>query len=302
MPIRTGIFRRGRPGALNRAFVHAFALLVCASACTAAPEPTASAAVGALAQPKQLATVFATATPDEAAMAATDIAAGAATAAARATAAVVFAATPRAATATPYVGVFIGASADDGPVIDPARYEGTRAAAQPTATVSPCPIAPEAVYGTAWAEVPAVARALGCPGEPGTPYPGAAAQVFENGVMYSLPTGEIWAIAPGAADGTAWYFPVPPPDLPLEIAVPQGLRTPTGTFGRVWRAYADIREALGYARADEAAADLGLQRFSGGALLYDESSAQVFAIPRQTAATPGSVYGPFNTETRPPDG
>ncbi|MFQ3566224.1 MAG: hypothetical protein SNJ59_04435 [Aggregatilineales bacterium] len=196
------------------------------------------------------------------------------------------------ATPTVYIGVFLGASSsiDAGlPVIDPARYEGTLAPPVPTLELPACPFAPDPVFGTTWASDPAIPRALGCAGEPVTPYIGSI-QFFERGIMYWLPTGEIFAIAPAAGGGRFWYVAQAPPEQTWTVPVPEGLRMPTMGFGAVWQAVPGVREALGFARGNEQAVSLSFQRFDGGSLLADTSAGQVFAF---AGRSDGIVYGPF---------
>ncbi|MDL1900527.1 hypothetical protein FBR02_07130 [Anaerolineae bacterium CFX9] len=255
-------------------------LLLTACAPSAPQTPTASSGSEA----RQLATLFVSPTPDEAARAATR-------AASRPTALpVLIPTTPP--TATVYVGIFMGDAAAGGgiPQFDASRYEGTRVIVPTAAVELGCSIAVDTEYGVAWASDPALVRALGCAGEPATPYPGAS-QIFERGVMYWLPTNEFWAIAPATPRGRYWYFPEPPPDLPFpsDTVVPDGLRAPVSGFGTVWKAFADIRAGIGFARFEEASTQLVYQRFDNGALLLDRQDGQVWVLLRN-----GEVYGPFS--------
>lgn len=197
-------------------------------------------------------------------------------------------------TPTVYIGVFLGESgAEDGgvPIIDSARYAGTLMADVPTLAAPTCLIPADPVFGTAWAANPAVADALACAGEAVTSYVGTN-QIFERGVMYFIPSGEIWVIAPsGAAGGRYWYVPIAPPDQGWEVAPPEGLRMPTLGFGAVWKAVDGVRQTLGFARTDEQAASISVQRFEGGALFLDSSAGQVFALVGEPDG--GTVYGPF---------
>jgi hypothetical protein len=197
-------------------------------------------------------------------------------------------------TATVYIGVFLGeSSSEDGgaPVIDSSIYMGTLVADIPTLAAPTCLIPADPVFGTAWASNPTVAGALDCAGEAVTSYVGTN-QVFERGVMYFIPSGEIWAIAPGgAAGGRYWYVPLAPPDQGWEVPPPEGLRMPTLGFGAVWKAVDGVRQALGFARTDEQAASISIQRFEGGALFLDSSAGQVFALVGEQSG--GTVYGPF---------
>jgi hypothetical protein len=117
-------------------------------------------------------------------------------------------------------------------------------------------------------------------------------QLFESGVMYFIPSGEIWVMAPGGvAGGQYWYVPIAPPDQGWEVPPPEGLRMPTLGFGAVWKAVDGVRQTLGFARTDEQAASVSVQRFDGGALFLDSSAGQVFALIGDPDN--GIAYGPF---------
>lgn len=207
-------------------------------------------------------------------------------------------------TPTVYVGVFIGVSEEDAaiPNVDAALYQGTLGVPGAVTTPTPTPAggaclaAPDLVFGTTWANSPTIVAALGCAGEIVTPYIGSS-QVFERGVMYFIPTGEIWAIAPGGAGGGQyWHVPQAPPDQGWTVPAPEGLRVPTLGFGAMWRAVDGVRQTLGFARIEENAASLAVQRFTGGALLRDSTAGQVFVLIGGAAGggtDSGTVYGPY---------
>ncbi len=201
-------------------------------------------------------------------------------------------------TPTAYVGVFIGgggAGSDGMPVMDAAQYAGTLSASSPLefpTLGSPCIIAPDALYGGEWS---AISSEIGCPGEPITSYV-SRTMIFENGVMYALPTGEIYAIAPGGVtEGRYWYAPAAPPEQGWEILPPPGLLPPTGIFGAMWRAVEAVRQTLGYAQTGEQSVTVSIQRFERGALLLDGSAGQVFAVIGTTGGQigGGSAFGPY---------
>ncbi|MDX2160939.1 MAG: hypothetical protein SF162_06400 [bacterium] len=205
---------------------------------------------------------------------------------------------PPTATPSPYIGVFIGGAAggNDVPDVDVTLYAGTLAAASAPITFptlgSPCFIAPDPLYGTEWA---AVTERLGCPGEPVTSYIGGLV-FFERGLVYSLPTGELYAIATGAqANAAYWYAPAPPPDQGWEITAPAGLIPPSGVYGALWRAVEPVRQALGFARSEPQPVSVSLQRFDRGALLLDSSAGQVFALVGTTGGQigDGTAFGPY---------
>jgi hypothetical protein len=206
---------------------------------------------------------------------------------------------------TPYIGVYLGdarVGGDGIPDVNIEQYAGTLAAANPvvfpTLGINPCLIAADPLYGTTW-NADASAR-LGCAGEPVTSYIGAA-MFFERGVMYSLPTNELYTIIPGGATtGRYFYAPVAPPAQTWEIVPPPGLLAPTGVFGAEWRAVEAVRTALGFAQTPEQPVTLSLQRFDRGALLFDASAGQVFALIGVTGSVTGdgTVYGPYSSSTR----
>ncbi len=229
---------------------------------TPTPESLAPAAM-----PKQLATVFISPTPDANEVQST---LGATTA------------TPSVPPPTPssqptaYVGVFLGeAQPDEGePNINPGVFAVD---ALPTldAPGAACSIPPDEAFGTTWGTDATVNTKLGCPIENADTFNGTL-QIFESGVMYWRPTGEIWAIYPGG--GRYWYVASAPPVEPGEISVPDGLRAPVLGFGAVWRGIDGVQTALGFATTDEQELQISLQRFQGGALLSDRSSGQVFVL------------------------
>ncbi|KXK21867.1 MAG: serine/threonine protein kinase [Chloroflexi bacterium OLB15] len=199
---------------------------------------------------------------------------------------------------TIYIGVFLGAEQEEGvSIVDAARFQGTLAALSPTlsadatTTLTPCTIPTDPVFGTSWAANTAAVEALRCPVAQLRAEVGSS-QLFERGVMYFVPSGDIWAIvASGSAGGPYWHVPQAPPEQTWEVAPPDGLRMPRLGFGAVWRAVDGVREALGFARTDETAASLSIQQFEGGSLLLDSSSGQVFVL----VGTPddGTAYGPY---------
>jgi hypothetical protein len=178
---------------------------------------------------------------------------------------------------TAYIGVFLGeAQPDDGgPVIDPALLDN--AAVTPTSSFDSvrCTIQPDVKLGTAWTADGAALVGLGCPLEFMASYDGSL-QIFERGVMYSRPTGEIWAFAPG--DERYWYVPIAPPPSPEIIPPPDGLRQASELFRAVWQSVPGVRDAIGFAQTDQQQGLLLSQRFEGGSILLDSSSGQAFVL------------------------
>lgn len=197
---------------------------------------------------------------------------------------------------TIYIGVFLGAEQEEGvSVVDAARFQGTLAALSPTleTTSAPnlCTIPTDPVFGSGWSTNIEAVEALRCPTAQVRAEVGSG-QLFERGVMYFIPAGDIWAIvAGGSAGGPYWHVSQAPPEQTWDAAPPDGLRMPRLGFGAVWRAVDGVRQALGFARTDETAASLSIQQFEGGALLLDSSSGQVFVLVG--APDSGSAYGPY---------
>ncbi|NDJ61283.1 MAG: hypothetical protein GYB67_09170 [Chloroflexi bacterium] len=264
-----------------RRLIALLALIGAISACTAAPQTPTPAVERP--QAKLLATVFMSPTPGEAARQATRIAS-------RPTLPVQMPLPT--AQPTAYVGVFVAAAGEDGgaPALD-AAAQFSPPTPVPALAAGGCAIPPAPLFGENWTQNEAAQQALGCAGEPIAPYVGTT-QLYERGVMYWLPSGEIWSIAPeGAVGGPYWYAPFAPPEQGWSVPVPEGLRMPEGGFGAVWRAIPGIRETLGLARTPEQPVSLSLQRFEGGALLLDGSAGQVFILIGRGET--GTAYGPY---------
>ena len=260
-------------------------LLLLVAACSSANNTQSEAISSPAAQPKILATLFLSPTPNNQESEATRLAVRSEPP------------TPlpsRTPAPTPYIGVFVGESSEisdsGGGFNNPAGFEGGAAAIQPTLGGSGCVYPVDPIFGTNWTtNSPAVAD-LGCAGEPATPYIGTQ-QIFEHGVMYWIPSGEIWSVAPsGGIDGQFWYVLEAPPDQGWEVPPPEGLRMPIQGFGAVWKAVDGVRQTLGFARTDEQSASLAIQRFDGGALIRDETAGQTFLLIGRES---GSAYGPY---------
>jgi hypothetical protein len=194
---------------------------------------------------------------------------------------------------TPYIGVFMGdaAGSEEVAVFDQDRFLPPADALFATPLpLSVCQYMPDARFGAAWQGVSVVASTLNCAGEDAAAYDGAA-QVFEGGVMIFIPSGEIWAIAPGTPSGRYWYAPQAPAGDTAGISAPDGLRVPAFGFGGMWVGTDGVRQALGFARTDEQGATIIVQRFIGGTLIHDVDTAQTFAILDNAAS--GAAYGPF---------
>jgi hypothetical protein len=192
-------------------------------------------------------------------------------------------------TATVYVGVFLGEAeiaSDGGPVINPVLINSAPTVVSLETAPPPCPAQADVIFGTAWEGDVTASRTLGCPIELASSVNGVV-QIFERGVMYGRPGGEVWAIVPGS--NHFWYYPVelppPPGDAP---APPSGLLPPSDTFSTVWRSVQGLSDALGWARTGNEDSSITTQRFQGGQLLADGSSGQVFVL-----LADGRAFGPY---------
>lgn len=193
------------------------------------------------------------------------------------------------ATPSPYIGVFLGeveTGGDGGAVIAPALLGAATSSVAVTLVSGPvCPAQADIAFGTRWAENVDASTALGCPIEGAGNYTGTL-QLFERGVMYFIPTGEIWAIAPTLS--RVWYSPNAPPVQPGDIQVPEGMMAPSLGFGAVWRGLPGVQDSLGFARTAEEGSKLVTQKFQNGILLADGGSGQVFVL-----LADGRAFGPY---------
>jgi hypothetical protein len=272
---------------LQRRFLAILLLLFaayCLAACSSLGATQTAALSTPIVQPKLLATLFMSPTPNDQEREATRLAVRSE------------APTPlptRTPAPTAYVGVFVGESGGSESGIsftDAQLLEGTLSSGLPTLGASSCPYPVDPIFGTTWATNTSASTELGCAGEPSTPYIGTQ-QIFEHGVMYWIPSGEIWSVAPGgAADGRFWYVPQAPGDEGWTVPAPEGLRMPVQGFGAVWKSVDGVRETLGFARTDEQSTSLAIQRFDGGALIRDETAGQTFVLVGRDT---GIAYGPY---------
>lgn len=262
--------------------------LFLSAGCSALGEPSGPSALGTpAAQPKILATLFLSPTPNDQEREATQRAVSVATPTPLPTD------TPA---PTAYVGTFLGESgAVDGDLLslNADRFAGTLAAgsaAFPTLAAPGCAYPVDAIFGTTWTSNTSAVNDLGCAGEPSHSYIGTG-QIFEHGVMYWIPSGEIWALVPsGGIEGQYWYVEQAPHDQGWTVQPPAGLHMPEQGFGAVWKAVDGVRQALGYARTTEQSASLAIQRFEHGALIRDDTAGHTFIL---TGGDTGSAYGPY---------
>lgn len=269
----------------QRSWLVLLLLAVLGAAACSSLAPTQTAALSTpVVQPKILATLFLSPTPNDQEREATRLAVRVEAPTQPPT---------RTPAPTPYVGVFAGESSgveNNISFADAQMLEGTLSASLPTLSASGCVNTVDPAFGTTWTSNTEALNALGCAGEPATSYIGTQ-QSFERGVMYWIPSGEIWSIAVASGQGGRfWYVAQAPGDEGWTVPAPEGLRMPLQGFGAVWKAVDGVRQALGFARADEIAASLAIQRFDNGALVRDETAGQTFVLVGRDA---GIAYGPY---------
>lgn len=123
------------------------------------------------------------------------------------------------------------------------------------------------------------ASGLGCPRAKAVGV-AAAQQPFEHGLLlWRQDVNLIYGLEP---DGT-WFFTGDtwrdgdPSDDPAIIA-PSGLYQPVRGFGKVWRERSGLREALGWAKAEEAGFTAVIQEFTGGTVWQDGERKQLVIL------------------------
>ena len=268
----------------RRLFMLACCALLVAACQPAAPTP-ASVALAPSSQAKLLATVFISPTPDEAQQQATQRAQPPTPTAEPATV------EP---TATVYVGVFIGESGsldDSSALAAIEQIQAQRDVPTPRPDrLAACPMQPDEGFGTTWRSA-ALVTELGCPAAAPVPFSGVS-QLYERGAIYRTPDGELWAVAPrGDPTGQYWYAAQPPQATVEGVNAPANLRPPGQRFAAFWASRQDIRDTLGYAQTDEIATTFTVQMFQNGALLLDNSVAQVFVFIG--VGDNGPAFGPY---------
>lgn len=132
----------------------------------------------------------------------------------------------------------------------------------PTATLCPIPITTTLTIALDGPN----GAALGCPRTEAITI-AAAQQPFENGLMlwredvnviYGLRPDQTWFFT-----GDTWREGVDPSEDPA-LTPPNGLYQPVRGFGKVWRERPGLREALGWAMAEEQGFTAVIQEFAGG--------------------------------------
>jgi hypothetical protein len=145
----------------------------------------------------------------------------------------------------------------------------------PTPTAEPvaCDLPPAAALAAAWDQLNLQAR-LGCPTQPGQAHP-MAYQPFERGAMIwggasfgQAHDAELASIYV-AVNGGEWFgrpdnFQEGDPESDPALTPPQGLYQPRRGFGLLWRSEEALRQALGWAVANEVGLEGTAQPFEGG--------------------------------------
>jgi hypothetical protein len=196
--------------------------------------------------------------------------------------------------ATPYVGQFLGEVGSERDLLS--IPGGNNSGELPPVQIivgesSSCEFPIDPVFGERWRTESRATNGLGCPIQVMFGFE-ARVQVFENGIIYTrTDTNEVWAISPGGLTIVGAHWNVS--QLPLISAVgfvpPGGLLAPTNeAISAVWAGVPEVRESLGWATADMQTVGVNIQRFNGGTLFLDVSTAQVFAL-----LVNGDAYGPY---------
>lgn len=149
----------------------------------------------------------------------------------------------------------------------------TPTATSPPPTATPCPVPITTTLTIALDN--SGSAALGCPRTEAI-IVNAAQQPFENGLMlwredvnviYGLRPDQTWFLT-----GDTWREDVDPSEDPT-LTPPNGLYQPVRGFGKVWREQPGLREALGWATAEEKGFTVVIQEFAGGTV-WQEAEGQ----------------------------
>ena len=175
----------------------------------------------------------------------------------------------------------------------------------PSAPVN-CSSVPEGVVGQVWQSNLTVRQRLGCPTGEVQQF-NAASQAFEHGFMFWFEAGRnIYvlsssAILSGQQTDTWWRlqdtFSEEEPALDESITPPDGLLQPQRGFGKVWRNNGFVREAVGWAVAQEVGYRSTWVQFEAGWMMTSANPSQVFVmIPSDEGlANIGVHLGPQST-------
>ena len=273
--------RRSRLMRVGVALTGAALIAAILAGCTSSGAPTPPSPVG-LRNPKSLATVFISPTPDvpqEQASPAAPVSPPPAGLAPTAT-------------ATPYIGIFMGAAQVEeieGPVSGSA---GALSATSPPAASGACAIPPASPFNNAWTANPVLRERLRCPVNAGFGLR-LVQQPFERGIMFWRETGDIYALSvqsiqQGSAADIYWRttdtWQEGQPESDPAFSAPEGRLQPIRGFGNAWRNNPTLRDALGWATGPEGWFDSFWQDFEGGWMMVGPGG-QVFALVPSDANT-----------------
>jgi hypothetical protein len=225
-------------------------------------------------------------------------------------------------TATPYAGVFMGdgsaplilptasiAALVEATLQPPTPLGGEVAVVFPTATPlsglssapvnagavssGACPYEPAAVFQSGYYSDGAVSAAIGCPSGPAETI-FMAQQTFERGTMFWWSIGDIYALSSDVVSGqTNTYWQMQDrwqegmADDDPSMTNPPGLLQPIRGFGLAWRTNAQVRNAIGWALANEDGYSGTYQRFERG-IMFTTQTGGVYAL-----AAEGRYFGPL---------
>ncbi len=128
-------------------------------------------------------------------------------------------------------------------------------------------------FARLWKTNARVRTGLGCPlrGEsPGQ----AAEQVFESGTMYWWGQNQQIYVLSGTRGGSFSVYPNTwrEGEELAELDPPSGLHAPVRGFGKVWRNYPAVNDALGWGLRPEAAIKGVFQRYEKGTMLWSPAA------------------------------
>lgn len=208
---------------------------------------------------------------------------------------------PPTATPTPYVGVFLGETAEiaiEGTYVVPTSLPRPIDVATPASADTPaCSTPPAPHFQDVWARNAALNAALGCPVNAGFGTR-LVYQPFEHGHMFYHDTGDIYALSTqsiqtGGQTDIYWQiadtWQEDQPESDPNLTPPEGKMQPIRGFGNAWRNTPLVRNALGWATAPERWIDGHWQDFEGGWMVLGPNG-QVFGFTTPTDGT-GAHFG-----------
>ena len=132
-----------------------------------------------------------------------------------------------------------------------------------------CSTLPEGGFGKLWRTNERIQAQLGCPLRAESAGP-AAEQIFETGTMYWWDANQqIYVLAGGSSGQWSVYADTWSEGEELKpLSPPPGLYAPVRGFGKVWRNYPAVSDALGWGLQPEVPLTGVYQRFQHGTMLY----------------------------------